>query len=150
MTEASIPRRIAITGASSEIGLAIAKALVSQNDSAILHTAHKANILHTTFPINNFPSVDIVTADLADPQALQEFCLKMENIDILVNAAAVTITDLLPSLDDAAIDAMVAVNILAFTRITKATIAGMMRRRKGSIINISSIAATRSNRGQTV
>ena len=72
------------------------------------------------------------------------------DVDILVNAAAFTRTDLLPNLNDNDIVRMINVNIKALIAVCRAVLPAMMVKRKGVIVNISSVAALRGNRGQSV
>lgn len=94
--------------------------------------------------------VSLVRADFKNPESMNDFCRLIPETDLLINNAAAIHTDLLPQLDDASIDEMIAVNLSAFVRICRAAIPYMMSKRKGNIINISSISAQRVNRGQSV
>lgn len=140
---------ITITGASSEIGRAIARKLDGMSNRFLLHGfAHSAILEETARALTT--SADIVTADFSDENSLQGFCARIASTDILINAAAVTRTDLLATLSDADITAMLRVNINALIAVCRAVLPSMYARRRGVIVNISSIAASRGNRGQTV
>lgn len=95
-------------------------------------------------------SVELVQADFNDSNSLSEFLKTLQKVDILINNAAEVVTDLLPLLDETNIDKMINTNIVAFVKICKAVIPYMSSKRKGNIINISSIAAFKGNRGQSV
>jgi len=142
-------RKIVITGASSEIGTAIAKAICTRDDEVILHgSLHMLSCEQLKDELGE--KCCIVQADFTQQEAIYSFCGLLKETDILVNAAAVTITEPLPSLSDANIEKMIQVNISALVKICRAAIPSMLRKRKGNIINISSVAALRGNRGQTV
>lgn len=141
--------RIVITGASSLIGQAIARRLVAKGDHVILHCFKNS----ATFgPLAEMPdsSCEIVAADFSKQEELDGFCKTLGEADILVNAAACTRTELLPNLSADDIARMIAVNIRALVSICRAVVPSMMVKRKGIIVNISSIAASRGNRGQSV
>ncbi len=142
-------RNIVVTGASSEIGLAICEKVIREDDAVILQCCQhqeKCTPMQERFG----DSCRIIVVDFNDKNQLDEFCKSSGEIDILINAAAVTKTDLLVNLSDEQIEAMIHVNILALIKICQAVLPGMVARRNGIIVNISSIAARRGNRGQTV
>jgi 3-oxoacyl-[acyl-carrier protein] reductase len=91
-----------------------------------------------------------VSVDFNDMEQLDRFVQKRHDIDILINAAAVTRAELLPVLKESDITRMLNVNILAAVKLCRAVIPGMVSRRRGIIVNISSAAALRGNRGQSV
>jgi len=140
-------RKVVVTGASSEIGIAIARRLLEPDDEAVLQCHRHPGAL-TEF--QGRAGVQIVPCDLSNREDVDRFCLMVAGCDVLVNAAAATIPELLPNLSDTDIDAMIAVNIAAFTRLCRSAVVPMMRRRSGAIVNISSVAAQRGNRGQSV
>jgi 3-oxoacyl-[acyl-carrier protein] reductase len=142
-------RRIIITGASSDIGAAIAVKIITPQDDSILQGNKNAGKTEG-LRLRLGESCQMAAVDLSDEKALVNFCSEIGDADILVNAAACTVCDLLPNLSDEQIGEMIKVNILALTRICRAVVPSMVARRKGIIINISSVAARKSNRGQTV
>lgn len=141
--------KILITGASSEIGAAICKELIKEGDIAILHYFRNKERL-TPFCETFGDNCRLVSADFADISQLDHFAGKRNDIDILVNAAAVTRADLLPVLKDEDMTRMINVNILSTVKLCRAVLPGMVTRRRGCIVNISSVAALRGNRGQSV
>jgi 3-oxoacyl-[acyl-carrier protein] reductase len=142
-------KKIVITGASSDIGSAIAQRIVSPDDHVILQ-CNKNKSACEKLANGLKASCRIEQVDFSDNSKLEIFCNELKNTDILINAAAVTKTDLLPHLNDHAIDTMIQVNISAAIKTCRAVIPSMLPKRKGIIINISSVAAARGNRGQTV
>lgn len=109
-------------------------------------------LLHCRSHADRFAGIDaeIVRADFSDRGDIERFIGQLGEVDILVNAAAETQTALLPQLEDADIERMLTTNILATTLLCKAVVPGMCLRRKGVIINLSSVTASRVFRGQTV
>jgi 3-oxoacyl-[acyl-carrier protein] reductase len=144
-------KRIVITGASSAIGQAIARRLANPADRVILHGLRNAQACQPLLK-DWGGGAEIRAVDLGDRDQLAAFCaeLRQMDVDILVNAAACNIPDLLPNQNAADIDAMIDVNIRALAALCGAVLPRMMVRRRGVIVNLSSVAATRGNRGQAV
>jgi NAD(P)-dependent dehydrogenase (short-subunit alcohol dehydrogenase family) len=139
-------RKIVITGASSEIGLAIAKKLAGLEDELVLQYCRRAGGCEE---LAKSLGGKAVKADFTKPEELAAFCALLDGADILVNAAAVTKTGLLPDLTPEEISAMVSVNIQALTQTCAAVLPAMCVKRAGLIVNISSVSASRANRGQS-
>ena len=138
--------KIVITGASSAIGWEIAKVMSEMNKPMLLHGNRKREL-----PLTEFSSdAEFVTADFSSSSELEEFIAHLSDVDILINAAAYTVTGLLPQTSDESIDKMVTVNINALVKICKAVIPSMCIKRSGIIINISSSTASKVYRGQSI
>jgi len=73
----------------------------------------------------------------------------MGQLDILVSNAGITRDNLLVQLRDDDWDQVIAINLTATFRLTRAAVRGMMRRRFGRIIAISSVVGVTGNPGQT-
>ncbi len=71
------------------------------------------------------------------------------SIDILVNNAGITKDNLLMRMSEGDFDKVIEVNLKSVFNLTKAVIRPMMKQRKGSIINMSSIVGINGNAGQT-
>jgi len=141
--------KIVITGASSEIGIAIANEISKPGDFMLLQcSSNRENLENAS---GAFPCMcEIVQADFRNRDSLINFIEKIKDTDILINGAAITKNDLLPHQDENHIDAMIDVNIRAAIKICQAVIPSMVSKRKGVIINISSVTASRADRGQAV
>ena len=137
--------KIVITGASSDIGLAIASRLSSLGKPMVLQYRSNADKL------SGFgPDATVVQADFSDRKAVEDFAASLQDVDILVNAAAATNTGLLPTLETDEIAQMLDVNMFATTMLCRAVIPQMCLRRNGIIVNISSVTAQKVFRGQSV
>ncbi|TCI91016.1 3-oxoacyl-[acyl-carrier-protein] reductase [Tenacibaculum sp. M341] len=75
---------------------------------------------------------------------LEEF----ETIDVLVNNAGITKDNLLMRISEDDFDKVIEVNLKSVFNLTKAVIRPMMKQRKGSIINMSSVVGLKGNAGQ--
>lgn len=137
--------KIVITGASSGIGLAIAKRLASLGKPMILQ--YRKNVEQLSDAV---PDATLVKVDFSDLKAVEDFAASLDDVEILVNAAAVTETGLLPTLETGSIEKMISVNILATTLLCRAVLPRMCLKRKGVIVNISSVTAQKVYRGQSV
>lgn len=139
----SEPRaRALVTGASSGIGEAFAVALAKRRQDLVLVARRKdrlgqlADGLATEFGI----SIEVLGADLAKPgdMARVEQRLARGDIDLLVNNAGIGGLDPFLEADPASYDEMIAVNVVALTRMTRAAVAAMKAKGTGAIVNVAS------------
>ncbi len=137
--------KIVITGASSDIGMAIARRLSALGRPMLLH-ANNTQIKKD----KDLSEVEVVAADFFKEEELNHFLSQLSDVYILVNVAASIDTQLLPMISEESIDRMIRVNISAFSRICQRVIPPMVSRRKGIIVNVSSVAASKTYRGQSV
>ena len=93
-----------------------------------------------------------IACDLADSQATEALVSNVEAaigpIDILVNNAGVTRDGLLIRMKDEDWDTVLAINLTAAFRLSRAALKGMLRRRHGRIINMTSVVGVQGNVGQ--
>lgn len=135
-----------VTGASSGIGAAFAFRLAADGYDLILVARRAerlwalAEILQKQFPV----LVDVQPADLNDPDDLEriEACIAAEDrLALLINNAGFGTTGRFARVEFQRQLAMINLHILASVRLTKAALAGMIARRAGGIINVSSTAS---------
>lgn len=137
--------KIVITGASSHIGLAIARRLSAVGRPMLLH-ANSNKIPDEEIP----EGAEVTVADFSKEEELSEFLSRLSDVSILVNVAASVDTQLIPMISEESVDRMIRVNISAFTRICQRVIPPMCARREGIIVNVSSVVASKTYRGQSV
>ena len=139
-----------VTGASGGIGGAIARALHAQG-AALMLAGTRAEALHR-LAAELGGRAHVGLADLADPQACEQLVKNAEaalgHIDILVNNAGLTRDALALRMTDADWQAVLDVDLTAAFRLTRAVLRGMVRRRHGRIIAVTSIVAATGNPGQ--
>jgi len=139
-----------VTGASGEIGGAIAAALHRQGARVALAGTRRESLDALARRLGD--RAGVVTGDLADPAAPQAIVDSasdaLGSIDILVNNAGMTRDNLALRLKDEDFEAVLAVNLTAGFRLARAVLKGMMKRRWGRIIGITSIVAFTGNAGQ--
>ena len=140
-----------VTGASGGIGGAIAKALHAQGATVVLSgtraealEAVKAELGSRAFiaPAN--------LSDIASVEALPKAAEAVAGggIDILVNNAGITRDNLFMRMKDDEWDQVIAVNLTAAFRLSRAVLRGMMKKRWGRIIQITSVVGATGNPGQ--
>lgn len=90
--------------------------------------------------------------DVADSEAVNALVKQVEqdfgSLDILVNNAGVTADNLLVRIDDEAWDKVLNTNLKGAFNLIRAAAKGMMKRRSGRIINITSVVGLTGNKGQ--
>jgi 3-oxoacyl-[acyl-carrier protein] reductase len=139
-----------VTGASGGIGAAIAKALHSQGAVVVLSGTRRDALEALAVGLGD--RVHVCPADLrdaAEPAALIETAEAAAGpLHILVNNAGMTRDMLALRMSDLDWQAVLDVDLSAPFRLTRAVLLGMVRRRAGRIINISSIVGATGNAGQ--
>lgn len=139
-----------VTGASRGIGKAIAELLASQGAKVIgTATSDKGAAAISDYLGSNGKGLAL---DVTDSDSLQQVIKDIEkeygSIDILVNNAGITRDNLMMRMKDDEWDAVLNTNLSAVFKVCKAVVRGMMKRRSGRIINISSVVGTTGNPGQ--
>ena len=139
-----------VTGASGGIGGAIARALHSQGAQVMVAGTRREAL--STLANELGQSAHIGLADFGDPAAVDRLVKDAETamgrIDILVNSAGITRDALALRIDDESWRVVIEVNLTAAFRLTRAALRGMVRRRHGRVIGVTSVVAITGNAGQ--
>jgi 3-oxoacyl-[acyl-carrier protein] reductase len=139
-----------VTGATGGIGAAVARALHAQGATVAISGTRREVLDTLAGELGS--RVHVLPCDLADKNAVELLVPsaeeKMEKLDILVANAGVTKDNLFVQLKDEDWDQVIAVNLTATFRLTRAAVKTMMRRRFGRVIGISSIVGVTGNPGQ--
>ncbi|MEX0879976.1 MAG: 3-oxoacyl-[acyl-carrier-protein] reductase [Thermoanaerobaculia bacterium] len=143
-----------VTGASRGIGEAIAKRLAAEG-AAVVAAARSMEALErvvaeiTAAGGKAWP----LALDLADGGAIQatvkNALASHGEIDVLVNNAGVTEDSLVLRMGREAWDKVIATNLTGVFLLTQAVIKGMVRKRYGRIVNVTSVVGLMGNAGQT-
>jgi 3-oxoacyl-[acyl-carrier protein] reductase len=140
-----------VTGASGGIGGAIAKALHGQGAAVILSgtRAEALEKLKAELGTRAF----VAQANLSDAASVEALPKAAEAaagapIDILVNNAGITRDNLFMRMKDEEWDQVIQVNLTAAFRLSRAVLRGMMKKRWGRIVQITSIVGATGNPGQ--
>ena len=143
-----------ITGASRGIGKAIAKKFV-ENGAIVaftyLSSEEKAKALEAELTSNGGTAKGFKSnaADFGEAQDLADAVVEeFGQIDAVVNNAGITRDTLLMRMSEEQWDEVMQVNLKSVFNLTKAVLRPMLKARKGSIINMSSIVGIRGNGGQ--
>ena len=140
-----------ITGATGGIGQAIAKQMKDRGAKLIL-SGTRENVLNQMVK-DLGDDVKSVVSNLQDKDSILSMAKDAEachgKIDILINNAGITIDGLLMRMKDEDWDTVMNVNLTACMRLTRQVLRGMLKRRYGRIIFISSIVGYTGNAGQS-
>ena len=139
-----------VTGATGTIGGAIVRALHAQGATVALSGTRREILDGLADTLRE--RIHVLPCNLADWEEVERLVPKCEELmgqlDILVANAGITRDNLLVQLRDEDWDHVIAVNLTATFRLTRAAVRGMMRRRFGRIIAISSVVGVTGNAGQ--
>jgi len=139
-----------VTGASGGIGKAIAEKLYALGASVTL-TGTRESVLNDVAAGLGDRAHPIV-CNLANAEALDALVPAaieaMGSVDILVNNAGITRDNLFMRMKQEEWDDVIAVNLTAAFKLSKAVLRGMMKARKGRIIQITSVVGVTGNPGQ--
>jgi 3-oxoacyl-[acyl-carrier protein] reductase len=143
-------KKALVTGASGGIGGAIARALHGQGASVTLAGTRRDALEQLAASLGE--RVFVETAQLSDPAAPEALVKAAEaamgQIDILVNNAGMTRDMLAVRMKDEDWLSVIEVNLTAGFRLIRAALRGMMKRRSGRIVGITSVVGVTGNAGQ--
>ena len=144
-----------VTGGSRGIGREIVKLLADEGaDVTFFYRSDReaAEALQTGCREAG-AQVTAVQVDVRDSPACQQgvddVLARTDRIDILVNNSGIVRDDILVAFSDEDIRDVLDTNVVGVFNVTRAVVPAMMRRRSGTIINISSVSGERGGRGQT-
>jgi 3-oxoacyl-[acyl-carrier protein] reductase len=144
-------RTALVTGATGGIGGSIARALHAQGASVALSGTRREVLDQLAAELGE--RTHVLPANLADKDDVEALVPRAEEtmgqLDILVANAGITKDNLFVQLRDEDWDQVLAVNLTATFRLARAAVRGMMRRRHGRIIGISSVVGVTGNPGQS-
>jgi 3-oxoacyl-[acyl-carrier protein] reductase len=139
-----------ITGATGPIGGAIARVLHAQGATIAVSGTRREILDQLAADLGE--RVHVLACNLADAAAADDLVPRAEaamgQLDVLVANAGMTRDNLLVQLRDEDWEQVIAINLSATFRLARAAVRGMMRRRFGRIIAITSVVATTGNPGQ--
>ncbi len=139
-----------VTGATGPIGGSIARTLHGQGATVALSGTRREVLDKLAGELG--ARVHVLPCNLAAPTETETLVPRAEEtmgqLDILVANAGVTRDNLLVQLRDEDWDQVIAVNLTATFRLARAAVKGMMRRRFGRVIAITSVVGATGNAGQ--
>ncbi|NER13757.1 3-oxoacyl-[acyl-carrier-protein] reductase [Leptobacterium flavescens] len=144
-----------ITGASRGIGKGIAQVFAEQGANvAFTYSSSVEAAQELEKELNGYgvkaKGYQSNAADFEQAQKLAEDVVKeFGSIDVLINNAGITKDNLLMRITEEDFDKVIEVNLKSVFNMTKAVQRTMLKQRKGSIINMSSVVGVKGNAGQT-
>jgi 3-oxoacyl-[acyl-carrier protein] reductase len=143
-------RTALVTGASGGIGKDIARALVNAGATVGLSGTRKEALEALATELGG--ATHVLPCNLADKEETEKLVpaaeAAMGGVDILVNNAGVTRDMLFMRLKDEDWDTVLNVNLTSAFRLSRAALRGMMKKRFGRIIGITSVVGVTGNPGQ--
>jgi 3-oxoacyl-[acyl-carrier protein] reductase len=143
-------KRALVTGASGGIGEAMARAFHAQGAAVVLSGTRRETLDALAGELG--PRAFAVAADLREPAEAGRLAADAEaamgGVDILVNNAGITRDGLVMRMKDEDWQVVLDVNLTAGFRLARACLRGMIKRRWGRIVGISSVVGVTGNPGQ--
>jgi len=147
-------KTVIITGASRGIGRGIAEVFAKQGANIAFtyrSSDEKAKALEDELSANGC-KVKGYKSDASNFEAAQQLAVdvleEFGSIDVLVNNAGITKDGLLMRMSENDFDSVMDINMKSVFNMTKAVLRPMLKQRKGSIINMSSVVGVKGNAGQ--
>ncbi len=148
MTQTSTARhrRALVTGASAGIGAAFAERLAKERYNLVLvaRNGDRLETLAKRLRKDCGIQVEVLPTDLTQPAELrivEQLVAGEARLDLLVNNAGFGTVGRFADLDADREEEEIRLNVVALVRLTRAALPGMIARRRGAIINVSSMAA---------
>ena len=149
-------KNVIITGASRGIGMGIAKVFAdhganvaftySSSEAPALAFEKELNAKGVTAKAYKSNAANFNEADALVNEVLKDFD---GVIDVLINNAGITKDNLLMRMSEADFDTVIDINLKSVFNMTKAVQRTLLKQRRGSIINMSSVVGVKGNAGQT-
>ncbi len=141
-----------VTGATGGIGGAIARALHAQGCAVVLSGTREAVLREMAGELGE--RAFVAAANLSDAASVDGLVGRAEEaagagLDVLVANAGITRDGLLMRMKDEDFESVLKVNLEGYFRLSRAAMKGMMKRRTGRIIGITSVVGVTGNPGQT-
>jgi short-subunit dehydrogenase len=138
--------RALVTGASAGIGEAFARRLARDGWDLVLVARNRERLEQLAAELRKAHGVEIEieAADLTVPEELhtvEQRVADSDDLELLVNNAGFGTIGRFAALDADREEEEIRLNVVALVRLTRAALAGMTKRRRGAIINVSSLAA---------
>lgn len=139
-----------VTGASGGIGGAVARALHARGATVAISGTRKEALDQLAAELGS--RVHVCPANLSDKDSVEALVpaaeAAMGELHILVNNAGVTRDNIFMRMKDDEWSDVIRINLEAAFRLSRAAVKGMMRRRAGRIISITSVVGVTGNPGQ--
>jgi short-subunit dehydrogenase len=139
---------ILLTGASGGIGAAVARALHARGARLLLSGRRSEALEQLRAELGS--GTDVLAADLADPAGPAALAERAGAVDVLVANAALPASGPLDDFSPEEIDRALAVNLRAPMQLARALVPGMVERRRGHVVLVSSLSGKIASVGSSV
>lgn len=140
----STHERALVTGASSGIGEAFARTLATAGTDLVLVARRRDRLESLAGELGPAVEVEVISADLTDEADLirveDRLADRHRPVDLLVNNAGDALGGLFDQAESAEVQRLLDLNVTAPTRLMRAALPGMLRRGRGGVVNVSSLA----------
>lgn len=131
-------RTALVTGASSGIGRAVARALLARGHRVFATSRNPDKIPEA----DRLPGVEYLSLDLTDPASIEACAAAAGPVDVLVNNAGESQLGALEELPMDAVERLFQLNVLGAVRLTQLVLPGMRERRHGRVVMVGSMLAS--------
>ena len=143
-------KRVLITGAAGGIGKELSKSFLEVGASIILSGTNIKRLQSLKDDLNQ--ECEVYKCDLTNVDDINDLLNYLDGlggVDVLINNAGKTDDNLLMRMSDEQWEDIMLINLTSVMRLTRGIIRGMIKKRWGRIINITSIVALTGNPGQS-
>jgi 3-oxoacyl-[acyl-carrier protein] reductase len=145
-------KKVIITGASGGIGQAIVEAFLMQGAKVVASGTNRDKLTALQMQLEDKGELHILPCALNDATQVETLIPQASDmlggLDVLVNNAGITRDGLMMRMKDEDWDSVIAINLSANFRLSRAAIKPMIKQRHGRIINITSVVGVMGNPGQ--
>lgn len=138
-----------VTGASSGIGLAIARSLLERGDNVVGNARTTERLQSAADALGRSDKFLAVAGDVGDPatakRLLAEAIGRFGQVDVLVNNAGIFVAKPFADYNTEDLDALIGTNLKGFFYVTQEAVRHMTARKRGHIVNITASIALQSN-----
>jgi 3-oxoacyl-[acyl-carrier protein] reductase len=142
-----------VSGGSRGIGRAIVQTLAAAGMEVVFTYRDNAAAANEVVAAANGAKISAAAVDVRDPAACEQWVESVVErtgrIDVLVNNAGVIRDNLLVMLSEEDVRTVIETNVVGAFNLCRAVVPHMMTKRRGRIINLSSVAGEKGGRGQT-
>jgi uncharacterized protein len=140
-----------VTGGTAGIGAAFARALAGEGYDLVLVARDGARLQSQAVELAAAHGVSVtpLPADLATVAGRAAVEARLTDVDLLVNNAGIGLNSSLLRSSPEDLDRLLSINVVAVQRLTRAALPGMVERRRGAVVNVSSVAGFAPMAGTT-